>query len=162
MMLILKPFLAVVATSFVASAQSTCSSSLAPSYSASVASGYQVGLVATGLARPRGIQFDKAGHLLVVEAPRGGESGISALTLRDSGGVCVRQASKKTVVSGQGVGASSLDMRSRAHVHARSIMESLYLTTEAFFMHLPWTLSGLGNMIQPDSWLQTSVVLLER
>lgn len=103
MLLILKPFLAVVATFYVASARATCSSSLEPSYSVSVASGYQVALVATGLARPRGIHFDNAGHLLVVEAPRGGEPGISALTLRDSGGVCVEQVNRKTVVSGQGV-----------------------------------------------------------
>jgi len=94
---------ALAALLFVASAQTTCTTSPTLSYPAAVASGYQVGLVATGLARPRGIHFDKAGHLLVVEAPRDGEPEISALSLNDGGGICVREASRKTVVRGQGV-----------------------------------------------------------
>ena len=85
------------------SAQSGCSSSLESRYSVTVASGYQAKLVATGLARPRGIVFDNAGQLLVVEAPRGGDSQISALTLRDDGGTCLEEASRKTVLQGQGL-----------------------------------------------------------
>lgn len=87
----------------VAFAQTSCSATLKPSYSVTVASGYQIGLVATGLARPRGIQFDKAGHLLVVEAPTDGNPAISALSLKDSEGICVVEDSRKTVVGGQGV-----------------------------------------------------------
>lgn len=87
----------------VAYTQATCSTSLQPSYSATIASGYQIALVATGLARPRGIQFDKAGHLLVVEAPTDGDPAISALILKDSGGICVGEESRKKVVRGQGV-----------------------------------------------------------
>jgi hypothetical protein len=86
-----------------ATAQTNCSGALELSYSATVASGYRIGLVATGLARPRVIQFDNAGHLLVVEAPRDGESAISALTLNDSGGTCIREADRTAVVRGQGV-----------------------------------------------------------
>lgn len=87
----------------IASAQTACSSFLKTSDSATIAPGYQVGLVATGLARPRGIQFDRDGHLLVVEAPKDGSPAVSALTLNDSGGICVSEASRKTVVQGQGV-----------------------------------------------------------
>jgi hypothetical protein len=94
-----------------ATAQTTCSGALEPSYSANVASGYHIGLVATGLARPRGIRFDNAGRLLVVEAPRNGEPTISAITLNDSGGTCVRETNKKEVVRGQGVsGPLSVNM----------------------------------------------------
>lgn len=86
-----------------ASAQSSCSSSLRPSFSATTASGFHVSLVATGLARPRGIQFDRSGRLLVVEAPKDGKPGISALTLNDDGGACVREATRKKVIDGSGV-----------------------------------------------------------
>jgi glucose/arabinose dehydrogenase len=110
---------ALAALLFVASAQTTRSTSLTPSYPAVVASGYQIGLVATGLARPRGIQFDKAGHLLVVEAPRNGDPAISALSLDDGGGVCVREASRKTVVRGQGVSGPVLSNHGPAHIRLR-------------------------------------------
>lgn len=103
--------LALTALLSVATAQTTCLSSLRPSYSATIASGYQVGLVATGLARPRGIQFDNAGHLLVVEAPSDDDPAISALTLNDGGGICVEEASRTTVVRGQGVSVTSLNKR---------------------------------------------------
>lgn len=111
--------LASTALLSLATAQTTCLSSLRPSYSATVASGYQVGLVATGLARPRGIQFDRAGHLLVVEAPRGDDPAISALTLNDGGGTCVGEASRKTVVRGQGVSVRPLNKHAAAHCWAQ-------------------------------------------
>lgn len=99
----LKTIFALTLLSSIASAQSICPSSPTPAYSASLASGYRLALVATGLARPRGIQFDSAGNLLVVEAPRSGTSAITALSLEDGGGVCVRETSRKAVVEGQGV-----------------------------------------------------------
>lgn len=102
-MTISKLLIALSALLSTTSAQTTCSGSLRPSYSAIVASGYQIGLVATGLARPRGLEFDKAGHLLVVEAPAKGDPTISALTFEDGGSVCVAESSRKTVVRGQGV-----------------------------------------------------------
>ena len=98
------------------SAQTTCTSSLRPSYSATVASGYQIGLVATGLSSPRGIQFDKAGNLLVVEAPKNGESAISALGLQDGGGICIGEASRKIVIRGQAVCGSPSNKHSFTNV----------------------------------------------
>ena len=75
---------------------SSCSTTLTPTKSIkpSIASGYQVALVATGLTKPRSIEFDSAGNLLVVQAG----AGIASLQLQDNGGTCVTVKSKKTVV----------------------------------------------------------------
>ncbi|CAF9937064.1 MAG: hypothetical protein ALECFALPRED_007092 [Alectoria fallacina] len=75
---------------------SSCSTTLTPTNSIkpSIASGYRVALVATGLTDPRSIEFDKAGNLLVLQAG----AGIESLQLQDSGGTCVSVKSKKTVV----------------------------------------------------------------
>ena len=50
--------------------------------------------MATGLTKPRSIEFDSAGNLLVVQAG----AGIACLQLQDNGGTCVTVKSKKTVV----------------------------------------------------------------
>lgn len=65
----------------------------------SVASGYQAALVATGLTKPRSIQFDSSGNLLVVQAG----TGIASLQLQDNGGTCVSVKSQKNVVQNSGV-----------------------------------------------------------
>lgn len=65
----------------------------------SIASGYQAALVATGLTKPRSIEFDNAGNLLVVQAG----AGIASLQLQDNGGTCVSVKSKKTVVQASAV-----------------------------------------------------------
>ncbi|KAJ4380843.1 hypothetical protein N0V86_004205 [Didymella sp. IMI 355093] len=76
---------------FTASAQSTassaCSSTIAPQNAApSVAPGFRVEVVANNLTRPRSIQFDSEGALLVVEQSQG------VRRIRLSGdGSCVRQ-----------------------------------------------------------------------
>ena len=90
--------LAVVASPVLA--QSSCSTTLTPTNSIkpSVASGYQAALVATGLTKPRSIQFDSSGNLLVVEAGKG----ISSHQLQDDGGICVSVKSSKDVVGGAG------------------------------------------------------------
>ncbi|KAL8961485.1 MAG: hypothetical protein Q9193_001966 [Seirophora villosa] len=64
-------------------ADSSCSTTLTPSKSArpSIASGYQMALVATGLTKPRSIEFDTAGNLMVVESG----AGITNLVLEDNG-----------------------------------------------------------------------------
>ena len=82
-------------------AQSSCSNPIAPSGSIkpSLASGYQAQVVATGLSKPRGLKFDTAGNLLVVEQ---GSGDLTALSLREDGG-CVSVASSTTVNSGNGV-----------------------------------------------------------
>ena len=74
----------------------SCPSTLTPTKSIkpSIASGYQAALVATGLTKPRSIEFDNAGNLLVVQAG----AGIASLQLQDNGGTCVSVKSKKTVV----------------------------------------------------------------
>ena len=60
----------------------------------STAPGYEARLVATGLRKPRGIIFDRAGNLLVVESGRG----VTALTLKDYGGACVGVESRESLV----------------------------------------------------------------
>ena len=84
-----------------ASSTSGCSTTLTPTSSIkpSVVSGYQMALVATGLTKPRSMQFDSAGNLLVVEAG----SGIVNLALQDNGGTCLSVKSTKTVVNNTGV-----------------------------------------------------------
>jgi len=78
------------------SSSGSCSSTLTASYAApSVASGYSARLVATGLTSPRGIKFDTAGNLLVIEE----EVGVSALRFEDDGDGCPNLASKDTVVA---------------------------------------------------------------
>lgn len=76
---------------------SPCATVLSASKSVqlSIASGYRVSVVATGLARPRSIQFDTDGNLLVVQ----GGLGITALSLQDDGEFCVTAKSKKSVIS---------------------------------------------------------------
>ena len=63
------------------------------------AQGYSFSVVANGLTRPRSIQFDGAGNLLVLQAGKG----IVSLQLDDAGGNCVWAPSKQTVVSNTAV-----------------------------------------------------------
>ncbi|KAK3315869.1 soluble quino protein glucose/sorbosone dehydrogenase [Apodospora peruviana] len=63
-----------------------CSSILVPTYSPpSVASGWQAQLVVGGLTKPRSIEFDTAGGLLVVESGKG----VTRHTFIDNGGTCL-------------------------------------------------------------------------
>ena len=62
----------------------------------SVASGYALQVVATGLSRPRGLSFDSQGHLLVVEA---GSGILSSHIVNDSGN-CTRLQNSTTVIQG--------------------------------------------------------------
>ncbi|KAF2632260.1 soluble quino protein glucose dehydrogenase [Macroventuria anomochaeta] len=76
---------------YAASAQSTapsaCSSTIAPQNAApSVAPGFRVEVVANNLTRPRSIQFDSEGALLVVEQTQG----VRRIRLTGNGS-CVRQ-----------------------------------------------------------------------
>jgi hypothetical protein len=75
-------------------AQTTCST-ITPSYPApSVAPGFAARIVASGLMLPRGIIFDTAGNLLVIEQGRG----VIAYTLNDAGGGCLSVKNSTTVV----------------------------------------------------------------
>ena len=95
--------LLLIATVGGATAQSlaSCSPSATPTddIRPSVASGYQAALVATGLNRPRSLQFDSAGNLLVVQSGRG----IESLQLQDNGGACVSVRGRRTVIQAQSV-----------------------------------------------------------
>jgi glucose/arabinose dehydrogenase len=82
------------------SARSSCQLSPSGKIKPSVASGYKWQVVATGLARPRGLAFDDMGRLLVVES---GSGSLSAHTLAEDAGGCVAVASSKTVVEGMSV-----------------------------------------------------------
>jgi glucose/arabinose dehydrogenase len=86
------------------SAQSSCQLSPSGKIKPSVASGYKWQVVATGLARPRGLAFDDMGRLLVVES---GSGSLSAHTLAEDGGGCVVVASSKTVVEGMSVSSAT-------------------------------------------------------
>lgn len=83
-----------------ASAQSSCKLSPSGNVKPSVASEYKWQVVATGLARPRGIAFDNNGRLLVIQS---GSGDLSAHTLAEDGGGCVTVNSSKTVVEGMSV-----------------------------------------------------------
>lgn len=64
-----------------------CASTIAPQHGQpSVAPGWNVQVVASGLRNPRGIVFDQEGRLLVLELTHG----ISTLTLTGDDGPCVR------------------------------------------------------------------------
>ena len=80
-------FSITLAASAQSTAPSACSSTIAPQNAAPlVAPGFRVEVVANNLTRPRSIQFDSGGALLVVEQTRG------VRRLRLSGdGSCVRQ-----------------------------------------------------------------------
>ncbi len=79
------------------SVASSCSSTLQSKATPSVAPGYVARLVANKLESPRGIKFDDAGNLLVVESG----VGVTALKIRDDGEGCFSSPSRKTVVSDQ-------------------------------------------------------------
>ncbi|RMD43930.1 hypothetical protein DV735_g1239, partial [Chaetothyriales sp. CBS 134920] len=83
----------LIVTAFLANAQQSCGPRPYGRIQPSVASGYQVQVVATGLASPRGIALDAEANLLVVERDRGL---ISAHTLTEEDG-CVSVKSSKDV-----------------------------------------------------------------
>ena len=56
-------------------------------------------LVATGLTKPRSLQFDSSGNLLVVQQG----AGIVNLVLQDDGGTCLSVKSSKNVVENSDV-----------------------------------------------------------
>ena len=91
-------------------AASSCSTTLTPTSSIrpTVASGYQMALIATGLTKPRSLQFDSSGNLLVVQQG----AGIVNLALQDDGGTCLSVKSSKDIIENSDVGVPSpyLDM----------------------------------------------------
>ena len=86
------------------SSSQACRVSLTPANAVkpSVASGYKAALVATGLTKPRSIQFDSAGNLLVAQQG----AGIKKLSFQDNGGTCLQVQNQKTVVDNADVSLS--------------------------------------------------------
>ncbi|KAK3401689.1 soluble quino protein glucose/sorbosone dehydrogenase [Sordaria brevicollis] len=83
-----------VGLSATALAQS-CDKVLVPSYDLPVvAAGWQAQLVAGELTKPRSLQFDSSGALLVVESGKG----ITRHTLKDNGGTCISVSESKTLI----------------------------------------------------------------
>ena len=99
-----------------ATAQSCSGPSPSGSIQTSIASGYQVQVVATGLSDPRGIALDGTGHLLVVEQGRGV---VSAHTLDEANG-CVSVTSSLDVTSDLSVGDLDLTFPKILMVAAQS------------------------------------------
>lgn len=83
------------------SSGASCSVTLTPTNSIkpSVASGYTMALVATGLTKPRSIEFDTNGNLLVVESG----VGLRNLVFEDNGGACLSVKSSNMVIQNPGV-----------------------------------------------------------
>ena len=93
---------------------SSCSKSLTPTngIKPSVASGYHMALVATGLTKPRSIAFDTAGNLIVVESG----AGISKLALQDDGGNCLSVRERTVVVQNREVTESPACVRPASQI----------------------------------------------
>lgn len=95
----LKHLLGLVSVALTAQAQSSstaaaCPSPIAPQHGTpSVAPGFRVQVVANNLRDPRGLQFDSAGGLLVVEQGHG----IARIPLSGDG-ACVKQNGPTTTV----------------------------------------------------------------
>jgi glucose/arabinose dehydrogenase len=86
---------AVLPLALAQESSATCGPAPSGAIRPSVASGYHYQVVATGLARPRGIHFDNEGHLLVVESRSGGR--VVAFTLDEDDNGCVTASEPKTV-----------------------------------------------------------------
>ncbi|KIW20731.1 hypothetical protein PV08_01309 [Exophiala spinifera] len=79
----LTALIALLSLSSLAKSSSTCGPAPSGVIKPSVASGFHVQVVATGLSKPRGLLLDNAGNLLVVEQGRGV---VSAHTLNENSG----------------------------------------------------------------------------
>ncbi len=99
---------AILATSALgaASTESACSETLTPTNSIipTVASGYRMAVVATGLTKPRSIRFDSKGNLLVVQQG----AGIINLAFTDHGGTCLSVDKTKSVINNSSVSQQPL------------------------------------------------------
>lgn len=95
-MAVLAAVLLVLAASSSQAASSCTFPTLTATYAApSVAAGYTARLVATGLAAPRSLQWDDAGHLLVLEQGHG----IRSLAFRDGGADCLQLSENRSIVA---------------------------------------------------------------
>ena len=92
---------ASLASSSSSSSGNCSSNTLSVSYPAPVAaSGWSYRLVANGFTKPRGIAFDSAGALLVVDSG----VGLAHLAFHDEGGTCLSVANKTMLLESDEVG----------------------------------------------------------
>ncbi|KAL8297772.1 hypothetical protein RB597_007178 [Gaeumannomyces tritici] len=102
--------MAVAMCSTLAAAQTSCRNVLAPAYKPPVvAAGWQAQIVASGMQKPRTLEFDSAGGLLVLDAGRG----VFRLTFKDNGGTCL-EVDQTTVVVNNTATTRTLLMSRRA------------------------------------------------
>ncbi|EXJ96177.1 hypothetical protein A1O1_01303 [Capronia coronata CBS 617.96] len=87
--------IAILPSQCLAQSSASCGPSPSGSIRPSLASGFHMQVVATGLSKPRGILLDQAGNLLVVEQGRGV---ISAHTINEDNG-CVSVGTSSDVTS---------------------------------------------------------------
>lgn len=97
------PVVAILASSALGAAttESACSVTLNPTNSIrpTIASGYRMAVVATGLTKPRSIRFDSKGNLLVVQQG----AGIVNLAFTDHGGTCLSVTKNQVVIKNSSV-----------------------------------------------------------
>ncbi|EQB50938.1 glucose sorbosone dehydrogenase [Colletotrichum gloeosporioides Cg-14] len=87
---------ALVAAAATAAAAQTCADVIVPSYTPpQVAAGWQAQLVANGYKKPRTIQVDGEGALLVLDAA----VGVYHVTFKDNGGTCLTLAESKLMIN---------------------------------------------------------------
>lgn len=138
---------------FTSYAQSSCTQ-LSPSggIRPSIASGYQMQVVATGLSKPRGIKLDGASNLLVVEQDRGVVS--SHRISEDNGCVSLEDATDLT----RNLGVSQTPMpNASCSPSTSSTMASKCPQTEAFCMLQHHPMRMLGTMTPLPEAYRTSV-----
>lgn len=77
-------------------AQTACSSVLTPTYTLpALANGWKAQLIASGLKKPRSIQFDSAGALLITDSG----NGVLRYTFKDNGGTCLQVDQRQLLVN---------------------------------------------------------------
>ena len=118
--------LAVSYANAASTSASACATTLTPTNSIrpTVASGYQMALIATGLTAPRSLQFDSSGNLLVVEQGKG----ITSLVLArdnddDNSGPCIRVASASSLVTNDTVSGLTLQPPPLTPLHQARCIE---------------------------------------
>jgi glucose/arabinose dehydrogenase len=87
----------LLSTSALAETASACATVLTPAYSPlpAVANGWQAQLVTGGLKKPRSIQFDSAGALLVVDSG----TGVLRYTFTDNGATCLQVNKQQLLIN---------------------------------------------------------------
>lgn len=126
-----------------ASAQEACPGALVPSYAQPVfAEGWTGNLIAGGLKRPRGMQLDSSGNLLVVQQG----VGIVHLQFSDGGGTCLTLAKQTTLVADSVVSLMIIIMRKLCLFRRGFCWDIFYLFDFYLFSALTSQFSnGLGR-----------------